>query len=143
MDELVQLSEEHVREHPGAWVSLGRLSGIKSKPQSCHSNPADALELLSQLLLSPLGSTQRLLHQVVSRLGELGTAYTLDDCLRKRLVDVYLQAIKLMPQAAHLGLDLHQRLQAIIDAEPAATMAASHALVLHNIPLALTLLEQG
>ena len=143
LDELVQLSEEHVGEHPGAWASLGRLARIKSQPQLCHSNPAEALDLLAQLLLSPSGNTQRLLHQVVSRLGALSKAYTLDDCLRRRLVDVYFQAFKLMPQAANLGLDLHQRLHAIIDAEPAATMAASHALCLHDIPLALTLLEQG
>ncbi|EPT00086.1 hypothetical protein FOMPIDRAFT_90731 [Fomitopsis schrenkii] len=143
LDELVRLSEEHVREHPGAWVSLGRLAGVKSQPQSYYSNPADAVELLSQLLCSPLGSTQRLLHQAVSRLGELGTANVLDDGLRRRLVDVYRQAIGLMPQAAYLGLGLSQRLRAIIDAEPAATMAASHALRLHDIPTALILLEQG
>ncbi|EPT05823.1 hypothetical protein FOMPIDRAFT_1045123 [Fomitopsis schrenkii] len=48
-----------------------------------------------------------------------------------------------MPQAAYLGLSPKQRLQSITDAEPAAIMAASHALALHDIPTAMELLEKG
>ncbi|EPT05774.1 hypothetical protein FOMPIDRAFT_1045076 [Fomitopsis schrenkii] len=48
-----------------------------------------------------------------------------------------------MPQAAYLGLSPKQRLQSITDAEPAAVLAASHALALQDIPTAIELLEQG
>ena len=140
--EAVQLSEEDVKARPGAWRSQYRLVGLRSQQGTAHYDPAAALQLLSELLKSPLGTTQTLLQLAVSRLSKLST-YDLSPACQEQIVGVYQQAIALMPRAAYLGLSLSQRLKSIVEADPTATMAACHALKLNQIPLALELLEQG
>ncbi|EPT05715.1 hypothetical protein FOMPIDRAFT_1111424 [Fomitopsis schrenkii] len=79
----------------------------------------------------------------VARLARFSEIGVFDQPTQKRVVEVYSEVISLMPQVAYLGLSPSRRLQSIIRAEPAAVMAASHALALHDISTAIQLLEQG
>lgn len=128
---------------PGTQDCHWKLVSIKSTPGTPHFDPEAALILISELLQNPLTTTQSLLRQAIAGLQAFTQLKVYDQTIQRRVVEVYQQVISLMPQAAYLGLNPSQRLQSITDAEPAAIMAASHALVLHDVPIALEVLEQG
>ena len=145
LEEAVTLYEASIEERADHWQSRWALAVIKSWPDFPYYNLTACLQLIQDLLDSPLASTQILLQGAMSVLSKLSTANTLDLACQRQIVQVYQHAISLMPKAAYLGLNLSQQLQSILDAEPAAILAASHALVLPeaNISLALELLESG
>ncbi|EPT06246.1 hypothetical protein FOMPIDRAFT_83684 [Fomitopsis schrenkii] len=145
LDEAIKLYEACIEGNGDVWQSKRMLAAIKSQPRSPYYDPEASLQILSDLLDGPLGSAQVLLQRALSTLQTLSTDSPPEQVPRKQIVKVYQQAVNLMPRAAYLGQGLTKRLQSIADAEPAATMAASHALLLPepDVSLAVELLEQG
>jgi tetratricopeptide (TPR) repeat protein len=63
--------------------------------------------------------------------------------VRQHLMPVFVDIIGLLPQVAHLGLDLPDRLKCLAGFDFISRMAGAHALLLQDVPCALELLEQG
>jgi tetratricopeptide (TPR) repeat protein len=61
----------------------------------------------------------------------------------RRVLEVYIQAIELLPQAAHLGMNLVSRLRELVGTEHLCRVAAIRALLLDKPAVAVEILEEG
>ena len=144
-DDAIKLLRQAAMEPSVAWKAQHKLADIMLRlpVNTPYSDPVEALHLLSQVLESPMGGAQSHLSAVLHLLNDLSAAAGWTDEVRELAIKVYAQAISLMPRAAYLGQDLKQQLRSIADAETAAIMAASNALLMKDIPTAVQLLEKG
>jgi tetratricopeptide (TPR) repeat protein len=61
----------------------------------------------------------------------------------QRALDVYVQAIQLLPRAAHVGLNISARLRELSGSEQLCRTAAMRAMLLKQLPTAVEVFEEG
>jgi hypothetical protein len=84
------------------------------------------------------------LECIESSLQRIDTSDNDDSDLRVRQVmDMYTQAINMLPRAAHFGLDIHSRLRELSGSEKLCRAASVRALLLEQKSLAVQVFEEG
>jgi hypothetical protein len=109
---------------------------------SCLSEAyADDLSHVNERLRSAVTDLQQLEAACGSSTQVAQTSPRTKDA--ERILDLYAQAIALLPLAANLGLNHSARLQAVAGSDEIARNAATRAVLLDRIPHAVEMLEQG
>jgi hypothetical protein len=102
---------------------------------------SDSYSPINKRLKYAVSDLQRVECAYVKATGNSDTS-TRDD-LDGQILDLYMQAVGLLPLAANIGLNHATRLQVLAGSDEIARNAAARALILENTPQAVELLEEG
>lgn len=97
----------------------------------------DDLQGTTQKRLELMSTTVNSIERVI-----LGGSKS-DVALARKALTVYMQAIRLLPRAAHLGMSMSQRLNTLQGTEHLCRVAAIRALLLDDVATAVESLEEG
>jgi tetratricopeptide (TPR) repeat protein len=106
----------------------------------------EALDHLMQAMTDNSAPPRKRLIQGIQSLRRVETASARDPehyLYSQQALNVYLQAIQLLPRADHAGLDVSARLRALSGSEQICRAAAMRAMLLGQLPTAVEVFEEG
>jgi tetratricopeptide (TPR) repeat protein len=154
--EALALFQEALVSCPAGHSSRPSLSSDLSicflDPESPLFDITKGIAHLSESYSNELSHVNQRLGQAVLDLRRLETAFTVfardvdeltTNLYSSQILELYAQAIRLLPHAANFGLDHKTRLQVIASSDEIARNAAARALLLGHTSQAVELLEEG
>jgi tetratricopeptide (TPR) repeat protein len=121
-------------------------------PHSPSFSLSEGISCLSEAYADTFSHVYGRLRSAIPDLQQLETAChgskqnaQISPCTKddEHVLDLYAQAIGLLPLAANFGLDHRARLQAVTGSDAIARNAAARAVILERLPQAVEMLEQG
>lgn len=134
------------KDHPDRAYCLFGLARLNLTATSITNNPATALQQCSDAVTNPYRSAHLRLADAVDFLDELEVILQGGICTndtRSVALQVYREAIGLLPRVTIVGAQAKLRLQLLAKAEGLAVNASIHALYLEKLRAAVEVLEEG
>jgi tetratricopeptide (TPR) repeat protein len=131
--------------HPAlyrAYMNLAQIYLLRDAPHSMDHS----IKWMLSVIQDPCADTRDRLQQVVIHLPRLRNRIVSSQGTneqRQNLLKAYQQALQLIPQIAHIGLDVQTRLQDLVRTEQLAVDAAIVALICSRPETAVECLENG
>jgi hypothetical protein len=150
LDEAFRIQSESVNDIPLGHVYRARALFGLARLYLLHGTSRFSIEKALDLSIEAVkdnnGTVQLLLMSALDALSSLEVtaqcpSFGADN--RARLLEFYKHVIELIPRVAYFGLDLESRLRVLARADSIATAAATHAIALGQVEVAIEVLEQG
>lgn len=142
MDQVVQERPKGHPQHHTAIFTLAKMRLRKSAYYSC----LQALELMSTAIAEYGASARNRLRGAIDSLRWLENATKCDlheNSQSEKALEIYTSVIRLIPRAAHFGLDLATRLRELSGSENLCRVATMRAIRLRHLRVAVELFEEG
>jgi tetratricopeptide (TPR) repeat protein len=131
--------------HPNRYAAHHSIARVQLLDTSLF-NWAEALDHLMQAMMDNSASPRLRLIQAIQSLRHVETASARNPeqyFYSQQALDLYVEAIQLLPRAAHVGLDISARLRALSGSEQLCRAAAMRAVLLERLPAAVEVFEEG
>jgi tetratricopeptide (TPR) repeat protein len=131
--------------HPNRYYAHRSIARVQLLDSSLF-DWADALDHLMQAMTDNSASPRQRLINGVQSLREVEQASFRNIrqfFTSQQALDVYVEAIQLLPRAAHVGLDASTRLRELSGSEQLCRAAAMRAMLLEQLPMAVEVFEEG